>query len=78
MQTITNIPLLQFWISQNGKQAKVKLSYETGISYDTLGRILRGDREATKTEQIAICKVTKLKKSELFISSDQEGNEKSA
>lgn len=66
MQIKTNLDLLKFWLSQQGKQAKVKLSFDTGISYDTLGRILRGDKDPTKTEQIALCEVTGLDKNELF------------
>lgn len=42
------------------------LSEETGIKLCTLGRIIRGEREATKTEQIALCLVTGLDKEILF------------
>lgn len=38
----------------------------TGIGYWTLLRTLQGKREATKTEQIALCQVTGFKLEELF------------
>ena len=75
MQT-TWLDTLRYWASQNGKQAKVKLAYETGIGYDTIGRILRGERKPDKTEQIALCKVTGMKMKDF--SSDCESEKQSA
>lgn len=60
MQT-TWLDTIRFWISQNGRQARVKLAYETGIGYDAIGRIVRGERKPNKTEQIALCKVIGMK-----------------
>lgn len=38
----------------------------TGIGYWTLLRTLQGKREATKTEQIALCQVTGIELESLF------------
>lgn len=49
------------------------LCAESGIGYYTLGRIIKGQREATKTEQIALCQVTGLDAEDLFpIDQDEE------
>jgi transcriptional regulator with XRE-family HTH domain len=44
-----------------------ELSALTGIGFYTLGRILRGEREITKTEQLALLSVTGFRPEELFI-----------
>lgn len=43
-----------------------ELCSESGIGYYTMARIIKGQREATKTEQIALCQVTGLKLEDLF------------
>lgn len=66
MKTAFNLNLLQNWVEQNGKQGRVRLAFRSGIGYDTVGRILRGERLPSKIEQAAIARATKIKKSELF------------
>jgi CO dehydrogenase/acetyl-CoA synthase epsilon subunit len=62
----TNLEHLNFWLSQNGQLAKEDLSHMTRIKFFTLDKIIRGVRNASDIEQVAICKATGLKRDDLF------------
>lgn len=57
---------LNFWLLQQGPRAKEDLASKLGMSFYTLRRILKGEKEPKGPEQIALCQVTGLLKDELF------------
>jgi hypothetical protein len=66
MKKSFNLAIIQNWVSAQGKQGRVNLAYKSGIGYDTIGRILRSDKQPSPMEVIALAKATKMKKSDLF------------
>ena len=57
---------LENWLTEHGPQGREALSYKSGIGFYTLGRILRGERLPTKSEQLALIQATGLNMATLF------------
>jgi hypothetical protein len=66
MKTL-NTSALKAWLATQGPNSKVELSYKTGIGFYTLGRILRGDKQPSKAEQMALLLATGLSRAELLV-----------
>lgn len=54
-------------ISQIGSFKPEELCVGTGIGFYTMRRILKGEREVTKTEQLALVSVTGIRAEDLFV-----------
>jgi transcriptional regulator with XRE-family HTH domain len=61
-----NTQLLRSYLVIQGKLSKETLAVEAGISVVKIDRMLRGKREATKPEMLALCKVTGYEIDQLF------------
>lgn len=66
MKKSFKLEIIQNWVSAHGKQGRVTLAYRSGIGYDTIGRILRSEKQPSPMEVTALAKATKMKKSDLF------------
>ena len=61
-----NISKLREYLVIQGKLSKETLAVETGISIVKIDRMLRGKRDATKPEMMALCSVTGFGIDQLF------------
>lgn len=58
--------MLREYLIVNGKLSKETLAVEAGISIVKIERMLRGKRDATKPEMMALCSATKYGIDQLF------------
>lgn len=57
---------LNFWLLQQGPHAVEKLAYEMGIGFYTTRRIVKGQKQPTEPEKLALLKVTGMDRATLF------------
>lgn len=62
-----NTQTLNNWIAVNGPHGREALSYKSGLGFYTIGRLLRQDRPASKTELLALIQATGLSECELLL-----------
>jgi transcriptional regulator with XRE-family HTH domain len=65
MRKLNTTKLKEYLVIQ-GKLSKETLAVEVGISIVKIDRMLRGKREATKPEMMALCSVTGIEIDQLF------------
>lgn len=66
-----NIEKLNEWLAIQGPHAREALSYKSGLGFYTIGRLLRGDKPATKSQVMAIAQATELNHEDLVIRDSQ-------
>lgn len=52
---------LNDWLKAQGKNARVNLAYKTGLSYDLVGDLIRGDKSPNEAQKRALAKVLKIR-----------------
>ena len=62
-----NIEKLNEWLAIQGPHAREALSYKSGLGFYTIGRLMRGDKLATKAQIMAIAQATELSHDDLVI-----------